>query len=582
MSGFLPPDPVSGQLERLVRAVEEGRRPSEVETENADVKEERGRRGPAGEIRPGASRNEEAARQLHEELACMANTPGGGGLLVGVADDGSRIGTALDPEWLRHRIFELSQRQLTASVRPHALRDGTRVLLCVVPQAVEPHRVDGRIRWRVGDHCVEVDPSTWHSRTTLASRDWSSEASDLDVGSVGARALEVARELLLEGGSDADTELARAPDRELLRRLPNVLVDGERLSNAARLLFTAVQPALDYRHRATAGGDATIQVRRAGPVLVQLVDVFAALAARRRLTHLPVPESPVVAQHEALPLRSAREAIVNGVVHRDWSDPEPTEVEHVGDRLRVTSPGGLVGTVTPENIITHVSAPRHRALAELTTRLRLTERQGIGVDRMYLDLLRLGRPRPEIVEEPGPRVRTSLLGGDPDADWVLLLAQLRPSALREDLNVLLALDQLADRGWVDATALARRIQDREAVAADALDRLRTATVVGRPLVEEVEGQPDRKHPAVTLTAATRGRLGRRAHRLTSARGRPALVLGYAERYGRISTTEASSLTGVAVNAAGAVLKELEADGELEPSRQNRAGRGFHYRRTGRP
>jgi ATP-dependent DNA helicase RecG len=34
----------------------------------------------------------------------MANTPGGGALVVGVADDGTVLGTELDADWLRHRI----------------------------------------------------------------------------------------------------------------------------------------------------------------------------------------------------------------------------------------------------------------------------------------------------------------------------------------------------------------------------------------------------------------------------------------------------------------------------------------------
>lgn len=56
-----------------------------------------------------------------------------------------------------------------------------------------------------------------------------------------------------------------------------------------------------------------------------------------------------------LPELAVREAIVNGVAHREWALPEPTVVEHVGRTTRVTSSGGLVGGVTPRNIITHPS-----------------------------------------------------------------------------------------------------------------------------------------------------------------------------------------------------------------------------------
>ena len=56
---------------------------------------------------PGQSRNLAAADQLAHEVACFANTPGGGVLLVGIEDaTGSLLGAGLDTEWLRHRIYE--------------------------------------------------------------------------------------------------------------------------------------------------------------------------------------------------------------------------------------------------------------------------------------------------------------------------------------------------------------------------------------------------------------------------------------------------------------------------------------------
>lgn len=196
---------------------------------------------------------------------------------------------------------------------------------------------------------------------------------------------------------------------------------------------------------------------------------------------------------------------------------------------------------------------------------------------MYVDLLRIGRPKPEIVELDGPMVRTTLLGGAPDLAWVQLLSRLEPARLRRDLNVLLALDLLSQHGWGEAQTLAVAIQDSVTVAAATLAELGTTTVDGRPVVAEVGGQPVRESPAWTLTTVTRSLLGRRAAWMSSVERRPGLLLGYAERFGRISTTEASSLAGVAPQLVGEVLKDLEADGALEPSRENRSGRGFHYR-----
>ena len=92
-SGALGPDPLEALVERTVRRLSEGEPPCRIEVERVDIKEEPGRRDARGTVSPGRTTSEEAARRLAEEMACMANTPGGGALIVGVADDGARIGT---------------------------------------------------------------------------------------------------------------------------------------------------------------------------------------------------------------------------------------------------------------------------------------------------------------------------------------------------------------------------------------------------------------------------------------------------------------------------------------------------------
>lgn len=590
LSSFTGETETETDLRVVLRRLDAGEPPSQIETDHVDVKEEPGRRKGDGSVEPGEPRSEEAAQHLYRELACMSNTPGGGAIVVGVADDGRRPGTNLDPSWLRHRIYELSGRpQLTADIRAHHLSDGTRVLLCRVHEAVEPYRIDGRIYWRVDDNCVEVDAATWHAEVGRSHYDWSAEPSDREVDDVDPIAVAVARELLNASGETSATELAGvSDDRELVRRIPNIVAGGQRLTNAGRLLFTDVPPTLDYRRRGVPGGDTVQRVRRSGPLLVQLKAVFDALSAARRVVHIPSESGFVVGQHEALPMRSAREAVVNGVAHRMYGPEIVTEVEHVGDALHVTSPGGLVGPVTPENIITHPSTPRYRALSEALAKLRVAEREGIGVDRMYVDMLAINRPHPRIEEIPGPFVRTTLLGGEPDSEWVIFRAAIHPAPLARSLDVLMALDLAADRGWVDVEVLADRIQRGAPQAAEVLRSLEGAEVrnadgtsAGHVLVR-VDGQPERPRTAWRPGAPMRRRLGDRIERATSGAAREELLLGYAATYGRISSTEAADLADLSVNYAGQLLKNLEDAGHLRPSRPNRRGQGFHYVWAGAP
>ena len=157
---FLGPDRVEDSLRTVLQSLAAGEPPHRVEVAQVDVKEEPGRRDRSGTVLAGSTRSDVAARYLAGEMACLANTPGGGAIVLGVADDGTMIGTELDVAWLRHRIYELTEQRLTVAVREVDL-DGTRLLALSTLEAIEPIRFDGRVRWRVDDNCVDIDPTAW-------------------------------------------------------------------------------------------------------------------------------------------------------------------------------------------------------------------------------------------------------------------------------------------------------------------------------------------------------------------------------------------------------------------------------------
>ena len=135
--GHLGGDPLQRIIENALRQLADGVAPPQIEAAQIDVKEEPGRRTRDGEMTPGSTHNEEAASYLAGEMACMANSPGGGAIILGAADDGTFIGTDLSAEWLRHRIWQLTQQQLTIAVRETTLRS-TRLLVLTAPEALAP------------------------------------------------------------------------------------------------------------------------------------------------------------------------------------------------------------------------------------------------------------------------------------------------------------------------------------------------------------------------------------------------------------------------------------------------------------
>lgn len=576
-------DPIQTEVQAILAALADGKVIDHtVERQYVDLKEEHGRRDREGSIGPSSPRNQEAAHELASAAACMANTPGGGALIVGVSNAGELIGTDLEAEWLRHRLWELSGKALTVDIAAHEV-SGRRLLVLRSPQALEPIRVNGKIRWRVGTNCVEIDSHTWHARRmTDLNYDWSSEESSVPVDAVRPLAVELAREMLRASAEEHSQELAADTDRNLLRRL-NVVSAGGLLTNAGVIAFVGRgDPCLDYVRRAQAGGDSLSRIRKQGRSLIEeLAEVFQAFDANTPTIH--VQYGLVIGQQREIPRRAAREAIVNGVVHREWGVSEPTLVEHVGRLLRVTSPGGFIGGVTADNIITHPSRSRNRALAELLASLRVAEREGIGVDRMVADMVSVGHPAPVIEEVPGPYVRAELIGDDLDIGWIRWLRSIDPGNEADDLNSLLILRQLVATGWIDPLRAAMTIQDTVSAASGALAKLSRASILGAPIVEAITGCPDGTDPAWRLSHTAADLLRQLDDQVNRTRvwpSRERVAASYAKARGRIGSTELASLVGAYASNVGTVLKRLEEDGVLAPSRASRRGKGFYYRYVG--
>ena len=110
----------------------------------------------------------------------------------------------------------------------------------------------------------------------------------------------------------------------------------------------------------------------------------------------------------SLPPAAVREAIVNAVVHADYSQRgAPIRVAIFDDRLEVESPGLLPFGLTLDDLPLGVSKVRNRVLARVFQALGLVEHWGSGVQRMIAACRDDGLPAP-VWEEIGFGVRVTL------------------------------------------------------------------------------------------------------------------------------------------------------------------------------
>jgi predicted HTH transcriptional regulator len=80
--------------------------------------------------------------------------------------------------------------------------------------------------------------------------------------------------------------------------------------------------------------------------------------------------------------RALREAVVNAVVHNDYSNGSSPKFEFFKDRLEITSSGGLPYGVTLDDFFGGYSSPRNKEIMRVFRDLELVEHLGSGVPRI--------------------------------------------------------------------------------------------------------------------------------------------------------------------------------------------------------
>ncbi|HEX6756639.1 MAG TPA: ATP-binding protein [Mycobacteriales bacterium] len=577
---FLGADPVRLAVNNALAELVAGATGEDVETDSLDCKEDPSRRRRDGSlITPGPVRDDRAAEMLADAAACMANS-GGGALIVGVEDvSGVLVGTDLDAAWLRGRIHDLTERRLTCAVEPVEVK-GVRVLAVLAPMAQEPIRVRGRAKHRVGRRCVEIDASTWAAgQLRRLGFDWSAQSSTVPSSEVRGAAVDTARRYLLDSGEPRAAEMARLDAVDLLRRL-TVVDDAGLLTNGGALLFTAAagRPLVDYRRRDVVGGDSLLRLDRGDVSLLEaLAEVEQAVAQADRVVHLTTG-GLAVGQVRAVPQGAIREALANSVAHRDWHLADPVIVEFAGDSLVIQSPGGFVEGVDSSRLLTTPPRTRNPHLADVLRRLRVAEREGIGVDRMYREMVRVGHRPPDITERPGPHVRCSLVGGVPNVRMLRLVLEAEPPV--EDVDIALVVDHLRRTPAVGAAGLVEVLQKPEAEVTAALARAQGVTFRGAPLVVRTARTARRRRPDFRFSNAVRDYFGRELPYFRSSREDVVpFVVDFVRQHGRIQNADYVELFGVSQPYASNVLRELsssDGDGLLAPGRTPNLGRDAHY------
>ena len=104
------------------------------------------------------------------------------------------------------------------------------------------------------------------------------------------------------------------------------------------------------------------------------------------------------------PLTAVREAIVNALVHRDYSfhtEGMPIQIVMYADRMEIKNPGGLYGRIKVDQLGKVQPDTRNPVIASVLETLKITENRYSGIPTIRKAMQQYKLPQPEFLDERG-------------------------------------------------------------------------------------------------------------------------------------------------------------------------------------
>ena len=328
--------------------------------------------------------------RIDEDIVALANARGGN-ILLGVRDDGTVTGERLTNE-LKARINSLA-RNCKPGLSVELAQVGEVVTVGVPEGSEKPYscgsgyyrRLNGTTQKMSHDELrimfAENDPLPYEVRTVrrFAFAD-------------------ISREKIRAFTREADIHVGHAAIPDFLRSL-NV-ADETRVRNAG-ILFFARDVHRHILHAETTllafKGTDRLHIYDRLDVRDDLLTQFDEAVAFLK-KHLNVRSEIRGLDRKdiyEIPLEVLREAVVNALMHRDYSmTGTQVFVEVHDDRVEIVNPGALPKGLSVRELGT-VSIRRNQIIADLFSRLHKVERTGMGIRKMKEAMRKAGLPKPE-------------------------------------------------------------------------------------------------------------------------------------------------------------------------------------------
>lgn len=164
-----------------------------------------------------------------------------------------------------------------------------------------------------------------------------------------------------------------------------------------QLCITAV--ALPGTEHGTVGGDGErfIDNKRITGAIPDMLGEAVEFVRKNSRTKTIIDENGRRIDRPEYPIKAVREAILNALVHRDYSiytENVPVRIEMYRDRMEITNSGGLYGKITIDALGKVRPETRNAELANILELLKITENRYSGIPTMRNEFSKAGLPAP--------------------------------------------------------------------------------------------------------------------------------------------------------------------------------------------
>ncbi len=379
------------------------------------------------------------------------------------------------------------------------------------------------------------------------------------------------RRFIRESRGQGDETLLRLPDQELAKALGAVEANHEvtRIRVLGLLLFgkkealCSLLPTHEVAFQVLQGQVVQVNELFRYPLLRIMEEVLQRFRARYQEEELMVGFLRVgVPEYSE---RAFREAVANALIHRDYTRLGAVHIQWHDDRIEISNPGGFPEGVHLGNILVTPPKPRNPLLADAFKRAGIVERTGRGIDIIFTEQLRNGRPAPSYERSTETDVVLVLPGGKANLAFVRLVVEESQAGRPQGLDELLVLNALWHERTVNTARVAALIQKSETDARAVLERLVESGLL--------EARGERKGRIYHLSAAIYLRLGHPAAYVRRRGFEPLqqeqMILQYVQAHGRITRREAAELCQISSPQARHLLARLADRGVLVRQGQRR-------------